>query len=1007
MYRLIRSWKTWLLGFAPLLAVMTIFCEASPAQFGGRGIPSARYGATFGPYYDAELLDALKSFQSECRGGIKTAESRWIDSICYYTMIGECYYRLGRFPEALENYNSAMTLYLRFSNWMTRVRFPATIRPAQITRGKRWVTWGSSTRKVVPGNFSNSYLMSQGKVDQYQTYKKGGVADPAMLFGVDAIEVIRCTTLAMRRRMELLGPVGPHDRLTGEILTAAARRLGLPNHWTECWIDVQLGLAQLAAGKEKQAKVTLEKSLAAAGQFDHPLSAVALFELGRLALRGGDYKRASYWFAETTYSAAFFGDIDLVEEGFRYATLVSFLSNQKGDFKPLAEGLRWARINKYRRLEVSLSLLLAETQTRLRHPKEADGFLKQAVGWLSRRDTQDVRLGAQWAYLTAISRFQTGNLAAGNDAFAEAMNLMRGGSLWLFHIGLVDGRYRDNSLTARASAELFARVLRDPRPDDWTLRPMEAMAVLTTPHPLPYEDWYQCVLKRNQTEVALEVGDRLRRHRFFSTLPFGGRVVSLRHILETDPRWLNESDRLTRQDLLTQYPQYEKLQKPAQALQQDLRRNPLNLQEGAPGTELKRRINDLANLSAEQELVLREIALARNPAGLVFPPLLTTEEVQRRLPEGHALLAFVQAAGKLDAYLLNRKQYTQWTIHSPEAVFKPLVALLREMGHYEANVELSADDLAKTKWKKAAEETLNAILLGSKADFATDFKQLIIVPDGFLWYVPFEALQIRSHGKAESMIERFEIRYAPTVGLAVDERRSRRLDGRTGAVLGRLFPRDNPSVAQNAFDTLTEVLPKTVAIQTPLAVPPSVFRTCFDRLLVFDDIAADRAHPYAWQLLPATRVRYGAALADWLELPIGAPQTLVLPGFHTAAENSLKQIRPSEAGEEMFLSLCGLMSGGTRTILISRWRAGGATSYTRIREFVQELPHTTPPAAWQRAVLVTQSAELDPDAEPRLKVSSRNAPLKADHPFFWAAEMLIDTGEPFSEEAASPKPEKK
>ena len=44
------------------------------------------------------------------------------------------------------------------------------------------------------------------------------------------------------------------------------------------------------------------------------------------------------------------------------------------------------------------------------------------------------------------------------------------------------------------------------------------------------------------------------------------------------------------------------------------------------------------------------------------------------------------------------------------------------------------------------------------------------------------------------------------------------------------------------------------------------------------------------------------------------------------------------------------MSTGVRTILISRWRPGGQSSFDLVREFAQELPHESPAAAWQRAV---------------------------------------------------------
>jgi len=96
----------------------------------------------------------------------------------------------------------------------------------------------------------------------------------------------------------------------------------------------------------------------------------------------------------------------------------------------------------------------------------------------------------------------------------------------------------------------------------------------------------------------------------------------------------------------------------------------------------------------------------------------------------------------------------------------------------------------------------------------------------------------------------------------------------------------------------------------------------------------------------------------------------------------------------MFLSVCGLMATGARTVLLSRWRTGGQTGYTLVREFAQELPHATAAEAWQRAVLLTRDSRMDPHKEPRVKLkSAQNDAPKAEHPFFWAGYMLIDPGE--------------
>ena len=80
----------------------------------------------------------------------------------------------------------------------------------------------------------------------------------------------------------------------------------------------------------------------------------------------------------------------------------------------------------------------------------------------------------------------------------------------------------------------------------------------------------------------------------------------------------------------------------------------------------------LAAVSLQQEAILREMAVRREPAGLVFPPLRTTADVQKSLREGEALLAFFSTQRHLYGFLLNNKQYTYWQVGSPASLSKRL-----------------------------------------------------------------------------------------------------------------------------------------------------------------------------------------------------------------------------------------------------------------------------------------------------------------------------------------------
>ena len=160
--------------------------------------------------------------------------------------------------------------------------------------------------------------------------------------------------------------------------------------------------------------------------------------------------------------------------------------------------------------------------------------------------------------------------------------------------------------------------------------------------------------------------------------------------------------------------------------------------------------------------------------------------------------------------------------------------------------------------------------------------------------------------------------------------------------------------------------------------------------MVLNDLTDANLVPYGWSPVSLDRGKPGSSLASWIALPWGAPQQVVLPGFHTAAENGLKK---GGNGNEIFLTLCGLMSSGSQTILLSRWRTGGQTAYDLTREFTQELPHRPASAAWQRSVQLMMHAPLDPEQEPRVDDQDTELGATADHPFFWAGYLLVDTGD--------------
>lgn len=970
---------------------------AAQATAPGRSVPSLRYFAAFDPFLDGDYRTALRVFEEESRGAIRTPQARWIDSICYHTMQGECLFALGLLDEALVHYTAAIQLYLNYPDFLMRVQFPSTIGPATTRAGKP-CPWGVSHRRSQPGQFPSEMLIGQGRLDHRDVLRQGGVVQYPVLLPVRVQEVVRTLSWAIYRRTELLGPLAPHDPLTSDLLAVLSRSPALPNHWSQAWIDIPHALTLIAAGKSPEAIPLLNRALVVAGQYDHPLTGLALLQLGRLALARGDWDAAATWFHDATVSAFQFEDGHLMIEAFRHASLTQLVANRPGVLPSLSPAAEWAKVQDLRALRVSLLLALAEQLLAAGKTPEAASVLKEAEAVVARREMADGYLGAELRYLQAIAEYQRGNLAAGDNFITSALEFMRRGSLWLFQIRQLDTQFiagkitPQGPITARTAMEVYGQLLRDPEPADWTYRPLEALAVTAIPHVNSFENWFQVALQRKEPEAAVEIADRARRHRFWSRVPFGGRLMALRWVLEGPEDRMPPDAALEKQHLLAQFPRYAGLSRQAKQLLTGLRQGAFPLKGDESDRAVNQQLGELVRIGQQQEAILREMALRRFPATMAFPPLRSLKEIRDQLPPKTVTLVFFAVGNDLYAFLLDREQYDMWKIKSTEMLERRIVGLLRSWGHYEANREIPYKELASTAWQQEAEGLLRAVVEGSRADLLADFDELIIVPDGLAWYIPFEVLGQNKDNQFRMLIATKGVRYLPVLSLLVPTPAGRRIAARSVVALGRLHPQETQETTQAVYEFLARGQAGYSALATSLAVPSAVVKNLIDQLVVWDDLRVEQSQPLAVAPLAAVARGPGNTLADWLQLPWGGPDVVVLPGFHTPMEAALRRDRTVPPGHELFLTSCALMANGTRTVLISRWRNGGEICSQLVREFLQELPYTSASDAWRRAATLCASWPVKPEAEPRLARASNQPELTGAHPFFWAAYLLVDTG---------------
>jgi len=514
---------------------------------------------------------------------------------------------------------------------------------------------------------------------------------------------------------------------------------------------------------------------------------------------------------------------------------------------------------------------------------------------------------------------------------------------------------------------------------------------LSSPHPLPYEHWLELALARRDQDKALNIADRIRRHRFYATQPLGGRLLALRWILEAPAESLSQHAVSQRQELMVRYPKYDDLSRRAGEVRAKVVGLPVAPANEAEGKQQQDLLAELGKVSAAQEAMLQIMSLERVPTELAFPPLRETKEIQQQLPEGTLVFTYLATSRNVYGFALSRDRYGYFKLPQPAKVKADVTELLRQMGHTDRSQAVGADDLTANGWHAAAQRLVKQLTDNAKPDEWTKYREIVIVPDGVLWYLPFESLPVpASSGGSIPLLMHVPIRYAPTLALAVPDQRGVRPAPRTAVVAGKLLPREDEAFTKASLEAIVAASGEAVVLRKELPASSSVLAATLDRFIVLADGDDTDKAPLAWSPLVVDGGKVGSTLGDWLQLPFGGAEQVVLPGFHTPAESGLKK---GGTGEEVFLAVCGLMGSGCRTVLLSRWRVGGQTSIDLVREFVQELPHESAANAWRRSVQLAADRPLDPAVEGRLRVTHSTDGLKADHPFFWSGYLLADRGQ--------------
>ena len=952
--------------------------------------PGLEYAVAQTEYLQGDYLSALRSFQHEARRGATHVQGPWLDGICYHAMIGECLYQTGDLPAALAAYNRALQIFVARRGWMQQLQLPGLVGPSQRTR-RGTMTWGVAARSAVVGSFPDKFLIQVGPAQPIISGQSGGVIGAPQFLSLRVDEIMRCTCLALRRRHDILGFLTPRDPLSATMVDVLRGEQIPAVHWLSTWRQTALGIAMVGAGDARGGAAVLEAAVAAMGTLDHPVTATALVELGKLYAAQGEFELARQSFREATFAGGEFDQGQEMEEGFIGAMNSAYALGAPVAPAPLIAAATWARNHDLTRLQTALLISAAEASSLMGNTGPAAQLLTQATASMRRTTLPASNLGSYHQYVAALIRYQSADLVQGNQALARAIAFQIRSSPYLLRLNLVNQSFESGAESARNAARLYSALLADPSGSDWSYDPITSLTRTLADLRVPFANWFAAAWEYGSFTESVEISDRIRANRFHSQIALGARLVSLRWILTRPEKALSQTRKEMRHGFVQRHPGWIDHLQQWDAMYAQWARPPEEVDAGSVRTLLQRS----QKLAAEQQWMLRAAALSREPSATTFPRHRSLRETRKRLQPNQAVLVFTEVHGQLYGMLItdNPSDDTPWKIANRQQLKGHITTLLRELGHYSAKHKLKVDQLTRDEWTDVAAAVWRLLITDRVDAILQSKEELIIVPDQFLWYVPYAVLPV--DGKKRLLGDRWQWRVVPMTGLLQADAPIGPDRNNLAIALGKMSPVDKMKPEEvEAEYSVTDM--RRIMLGIPFK-PVDVWNARSSYALgVLADLASTQRSNQSFPAAVLAGSRAETPLDSWLAFPWAAPEVMAFPGFHTAAEHGIGR---DADGTEVFQLVMGAMAAGTRTVLLSQWVTGGQAARDLTREFLLEMKRRPATDAWQRAVQLMRATPATLDAEPRITSSPADDTPNADHPFFWGGFLLADRGLPPDESA--------
>lgn len=1002
---------SWRVSLTSILWIVLLSITALGQNQGGTGqtkqYPGQEYYLAVSQLENGELEEALAGFREASQRAWRIGNIRFVDSIAPLVMAGECYYQQGNLTLALQQYEAALTLQIELSGWSTRLNGNGLggVGANNTSAAMRGIQWGSSQRGATFVSLPKFVPCTIGQLDTVEAVRRGGVVIPAEVIRIDVGEVLRTLALAQYRRSQILGSLAPKYPLSLSFQTAIQGELGSGIPWVDAGFRVNQGLAEQAIGDNARALQILAASQSSSDRIDHPVTPLALLAQAHIQMIDKNYPVTSQLLLESSLSAAQMEQYLLLGDITQNIGAVGCLLADATSVNTLQAIANWSR--KQRRVPLCYALASAsELAANVGNAAASDTLGKTAVAATRSRGVFLPRVVAQVAYASALADFSRGQIAPGNAAMVTAMAFYRGSnatgvsSMLQYRLNQTLDLHRRDVLSVDEARKSIENILGEDS-TAWSTEPLESLTLLQSDQSAVWNLYDDLSLRRNSNDEYPATYEQRSQRRFFQALPWKHRLLAARQLILAREDQLTQAQINLRKKLLMRIPELGPLSQKRNELLTLISQQKMAWERiEHPKNELLQ-FKDLETASSKLESLLHVLVISR----IALPEFLLESNdlvaLRAKLHDNEAVLRFVlipaEQGVRLDAFVISKSMMKRFEIGPALDLQKKLVKLLTTLGlGKDKNRKLILDDFKL--YQEAAAEFRDGLFPEDLRPVLDQYTKWVIVPDGWVWYVPFAMLPVDA-SDGPRWIEKRDMAFSPTVSLAshcfdavsrkvaLEEKQKTQPDAKwEGALWNAAFfgGLDEKEEAERTVAFETEV-PGMKALQPIKEIIPIHLYRVRPALLLAACRAIENATALDSAWFQQDQAKAKLTWNDSLVSPMVTSEVLLVPGWSSSAATlNLGN------GDELFLPAMAMLVSGTKQGLLNRWSGAGTASQSLLLRYLQESNEHPPLEAWRRALTVLWAEEVPPAQEDVLKGAEfANTLMPGAHAVLWSGYIPI------------------